>query len=90
MFFEKEYLNFNIERVLCLCQACLLFYKVEDGLGYIKIDRFARTTYDEFLAAGNALKNQGCNKFILDLRGNGGGLLDQATTIAEEFLEKTV
>lgn len=85
---KKEYLNFNIERGSLPLPSVPSFYKVEDGLGYIKIDRFARTTYDEFLAAGNALKNQGCNKFILDLRGNGGGLLDQATTIAEEFLEK--
>ena len=85
---KKEYLNFNVERGSLPLPSVPSFYKVEDGLGYIKIDRFARTTYDEFLAAGNALKNQGCNKFILDLRGNGGGLLDQATNIAEEFLEK--
>ncbi len=85
---KKEYLHFNVERGSLPLPSVPSFYKVEDGLGYIKIDRFARTTYDEFLAAGNALKNQGCNKFILDLRGNGGGLLDQATNIAEEFLEK--
>ena len=85
---KKEYLNFNVERGSLPLPSVPSFYKIEDGLGYIKIDRFARTTYDEFLAAGNALKNQGCNKFILDLRGNGGGLLDQATNIAEEFLEK--
>ena len=85
---KKEYLNFNVERGSLPLPSVPSFYKVEDGLGYIKIDRFARTTYDEFLAAGNALKNQGCNKFILDLRGNGGGLLDQATSIAEAFLEK--
>ena len=83
-----EYLNCNVERGSLPLPSVPSFYKVEDGLGYIKIDRFARTTYDEFLAAGNALKNQGCNKFILDLRGNGGGLLDQATSIAEAFLEK--
>ena len=85
---KKEHLNFNVERGSLPLPSVPSFYKVEDGLGYIKIDRFARTTYDEFLAAGNALKNQGCNKFILDLRGNGGGLLDQATSIAEAFLEK--
>ncbi len=85
---KKEYLNFNVERGSLPLPSVPSFYKIEDGLGYIKIDRFARTTYEEFLAAGNALKNQGCNKFILDLRGNGGGLLDQATSIAEAFLEK--
>ncbi len=85
---KKEYLNFNVERGSLPLPSVPSFYKVEEGLGYIKIDRFAKTTYNEFITAGNALRNQGCNKFILDLRGNGGGLLDQATTIAEEFLEK--
>ena len=85
---KKQYLNFNVERGSLPLPSVPSFYKMEDGLGYIKIDRFAKTTYDEFLTAGNSLKNQGCNKFIIDLRGNGGGLLDQATGIAEEFLEK--
>ena len=85
---KKEYFNFNVERGSLPLPSVPSFYKVEEGLGYIKIDRFAKTTYDEFLAAGNSLRNQGCTKFILDLRGNGGGLLEQATSIAEEFLEK--
>jgi len=85
---KKEYFNYNVERGSLPLPSVPSFYKVEDGLGYIKIDRFAKTTYNEFLTAGNALRNQGCSKFILDLRGNGGGLLDQATSIAEEFLEK--
>ena len=85
---KKEYVNFNVERGSLPLPSVPSFYKVEDGLGYIKIDRFAKTTYNEFLAAGTSLRNQGCTKFILDLRGNGGGLLEQATSIAEEFLEK--
>jgi carboxyl-terminal processing protease len=85
---KKEYFNYNVERGSLPLPSVPSFYKVEDGLGYIKIDRFAKTTYNEFLTAGNSLRNQGCSKFILDLRGNGGGLLDQATSIAEEFLEK--
>lgn len=85
---KKQYFNFNVERGSLPLPSLPSYYKVEEGLGYIKIDRFAKTTYNEFLSAGNSLRNQGCNKFILDLRGNGGGLLDQATSIAEEFLEK--
>lgn len=85
---KKEYLNFNVERGSLPLPSVPSYYKVEEGLGYIKIDRFAKTTYDEFITAGNSLRNQGCTKFILDLRGNGGGLLEQATSIAEEFLEK--
>ena len=85
---KKEYVNFTVERGSLPLPSIPSFYKVEDDLGYIKIERFAKTTYDEFITAGNALRNQGCTKFILDLRGNGGGLLEQATNIAEEFLEK--
>ena len=85
---KKEYVNFTVERGSLPLPSVPSFYKVEDDLGYIKIERFAKTTYDEFITAGNALRNQGCTKFILDLRGNGGGLLEQATNIAEEFLEK--
>ena len=85
---KKEYVNFTVERGSLPLPSVTSFYKVEDDLGYIKIERFAKTTYDEFITAGNALRNQGCTKFILDLRGNGGGLLEQATNIAEEFLEK--
>lgn len=85
---KNDYLNFNVERGSLPLPSVPSFYKIEDGLGYIKIDRFAKTTYNEFLSAGNSLRNQGCSKFILDLRGNGGGLLDQATSVAEEFLEQ--
>jgi carboxyl-terminal processing protease len=85
---KNQYLYFSIERGSLPLPSVTSSYKVEEGLGYIKIDRFAKTTYTEFLSEGNSLRNQGCTKFILDLRGNGGGLLDQATSIAEEFLEK--
>lgn len=80
--------NFSVSRGSLPLPSVPSYYKMDGDIGYIKIDRFAQTTYDEFILAGTALKNQGCSKFILDLRGNGGGLLDQATSIAEEFLEK--
>jgi carboxyl-terminal processing protease len=59
---------------------------VDDTTGYIKVERFAQTTYEEFYEATKALEQQGCKKLLLDLRGNGGGLLDQATAMVEEFL----
>lgn len=61
-------------------------YKVDQGIGYIKVERFAQTTYEEFRRAADQLVTDGCSRFILDLRGNGGGYLDQAVAMVEEFL----
>ncbi len=61
-------------------------YMVEPGIGFIKISRFAGTTYDEYLKAFNDLSRQGMKKLILDLRGNGGGFLRTAVELADEFL----
>jgi len=54
--------------------------------GYIKLSKFTRNTYQEFLDAISGLDEQGAKKIILDLRGNPGGYLDQAALIANEFL----
>lgn len=62
-------------------------YMIDDDKGYIKISRFSATTYEEFMAALNKLKNQGMNKLILDLQGNPGGYMNQAIRIADEFIE---
>lgn len=59
---------------------------LDDEMGYIKISRFARTTYKEFIDAVSKLQKQGMTKLIVDLRGNNGGYLDAATNIANEFL----
>ncbi|MDE6499400.1 MAG: S41 family peptidase [Rikenella sp.] len=55
-------------------------------IGYVRFGRFAATTYNEVMAALSKLREQGARKVILDLRGNGGGYLDQAIFIANEFL----
>ncbi|TNE73040.1 S41 family peptidase [bacterium] len=61
-------------------------YMLDSKTGYIKVNRFARTTYDEFISAMKDLKAQGMTQLILDLRNNGGGFMDQALRIADEFL----
>lgn len=63
-------------------------YKVNDNTGYIKISTFAQTTYHEFMQAIERLKTQGVEKLIIDLRRNGGGIMDAATMIADQFLEE--
>lgn len=61
-------------------------YMLDDKSGYIKISKFGKTTYDEFITALSKLHNQGAENFIIDLRGNSGGLMDAAINMANEFL----
>lgn len=61
---------------------------IKEGVGYINMSQFARTTYEEFISAANKLMIQGMKSMILDLRGNSGGFMDQAIAIATEFLPK--
>jgi len=63
-------------------------YMLNDEDAYIKISRFAGTTYGEFMEAVVKLKTQGMKKLVLDLRDNGGGYLDAAVNIIDEFLPK--
>ncbi len=59
---------------------------LDDQIGYIKINRFAATTYDEYLLAFKKLKDQGMQKMVLDLRNNPGGYLHTAIDLIDEFL----
>jgi len=63
-------------------------YIVAPGVGYIKISKFALTTDTDFRAALAKLKTQGMQKLVLDIRDNGGGYLNAATALADEFLKK--
>lgn len=62
-------------------------YMVDNEIGYINISRFASTTHDEFLKALKDLKAQGMKSLILDLQGNGGGYLNSAIALSDEFLK---
>jgi carboxyl-terminal processing protease len=62
-------------------------YIIKDSIGYIKLDKFTEISYREFMQSLEALQKKGMNRLILDLRGNGGGILDQAIEIADEFLD---
>lgn len=64
-------------------------YMVKPGVGYIDMTRgFNRSTAEEFIAALEDLRKQGMTSLVLDLRGNPGGLLDQAVKVAERFLQR--
>ena len=59
---------------------------IEPGVGFIRVNKFAATTYKEFLNSITSLKSKGAKKFIIDLRENSGGLMDQAINMVNEFL----
>lgn len=63
-------------------------YMISPGLGYIKISKFALTTDADFRVALTKLKAHGLKKLVLDIRENGGGYLNAATALADEFLTK--
>ena len=62
-------------------------YKLNTQTGYIKISRFAATTYNEFTAALQELKKNGITKLVVDLRGNPGGYLEEVSKMVDEVLE---
>ena len=57
-------------------------------IGFVRVNRFGENTYDEFIAAMASLKGQGATAYIVDLRENSGGFMDQAIKMANEFLGK--
>ena len=63
-------------------------YMIDKNTGYVKVNQFGRNTYDEFVAALSVLKNEGAKRYIDDLRGNGGGYMEIAVAMANEFLPK--
>lgn len=63
-------------------------YMITGDIGYIKISQFSRTTFREYLEEAEKLNAMGMKKLILDLRGNGGGYMDAATNIADQFLDE--
>ena len=63
-------------------------YMLDSTTGYIKLNKFAETTYREFMQAMEKLQKQNMKKLVLDLRDNGGGIMQEAVEIADEFLDE--
>lgn len=82
--------KFTITRGVVPIKSVDVALMVENKTGYIKINRFAETTYTEFHKALLDLKKQGMNELIIDLRDNGGGYLEIANQIADEILKENV
>lgn len=85
---ESELLSFDIKRDKIPLYSVAASYMATDKTGYIKVTSFARTTPQELEEAIEKLKGLGMKNLILDLQGNGGGLLHVAKQMADEFLNK--
>ncbi len=85
---ESRILPFTIVRGDVAINSVDAHYMINDSLGYIKINKFAATTYDEFKTSLDDLLSKGMKKLVLDLRHNPGGYMQIATKIIDEFLEK--
>ncbi len=83
---SKELLEVTVTRGVIPIKSIQSSIILRDSIGYIKMLQFARTTHSEIVSAIDKLKAQGMRSLILDLRGNSGGYLDQAISIANELL----
>jgi carboxyl-terminal processing protease len=85
---QKELIPFEITRDKIPIYSVDVDYMVNDHIGYIKINTFAMTTFDEFMKGLGELKSHGMTSLILDLRGNSGGIMEAAIQIADQFLKE--
>ena len=83
-----EKLHFTVVRDKIPVKTIDGWYMIAPATGYIRIGSFGATTYDEFMTAVSDLKGKGMRNLILDLQDNGGGYLQAAVSIANEFLRK--
>lgn len=83
---NKSPLSFTITRGDVPINSVDAFYMYDKTTGYVKVTQFGRNTYNEFVRALQTLKNQGAKRFMIDLRENGGGYLEMAILMANEFL----
>ncbi|MFA5469099.1 MAG: S41 family peptidase [Bacteroidales bacterium] len=82
-------LSFNLKRDDIPVNSIDASYKIGENTAYIKLGKFTRTTYNEFLSVISKMKAQdNCDRVILDLRGNPGGLMGPALAILNEFLPR--
>ncbi|MDE5749738.1 MAG: PDZ domain-containing protein, partial [Duncaniella sp.] len=65
-------------------------YMIEPGVGYIRVNKFGASTYNEFFTEALLLVAQGAEKLVVDLRGNTGGFMEHAVLMANEFLESVL
>ncbi len=85
---ESKPVNIEIIRDKIPVKSVDAAYMIDKETGYIKISKFSKNTHEEFIDEVKSLQEQGMAEMVLDLRGNTGGLLDQAFEVANEFLKE--
>jgi len=81
-----DLLPFTIVRDVIPQYSLDIAYMVDENIGYIRLNKFSATTHQEFVTAMRQLQEEGMKQLILDLRGNGGGVMDASIALADEFL----
>ena len=84
---EKKKIKVTIKRDVIPLKSVDVALLLNPTTGYIKINRFAQTTYEEFQTAFASLKKKGIKSLVVDVRDNGGGYMEEAIAIADEFLK---
>jgi carboxyl-terminal processing protease len=84
---EQKKLKFKVKRDIIPIKSVDASLLLDNKTGYIKINRFAETTFNEFKTGLTRLKQNGIESLIIDLRDNGGGYMEEAIAIADEFLK---
>ena len=83
--FSKE-LDFTVTRNRIIKKTIDSYYMLDKSTGYVKVNQFERNTHQEFVQALTQLQAQGAKRFMIDVRGNGGGYMEIAVLMANEFL----
>ena len=83
---SKKLLSFTVTRGDIPVNTVDAYYMIDKITGYIKINQFGRHTYDEFITAMASLQDEGAERYMIDLRGNGGGFMEMAVLMVNEFL----
>lgn len=82
----QELLNFTVTRDKIPSYSIDASYMIDNKTGFIKVNRFSASTYEEFKKAVADLKKRGMQQLMLDLRNNPGGYMDRATNMVDELL----
>jgi len=83
---SKKLLTYTVTRGDIPVNTVDVYYMLDKTTGYVKVNQFGVHTYDEFLTAIGSLKNEGAKRYVVDLRGNGGGFMEMAVLMVNEFL----